>query len=117
MKHRKAPCRECPWRRDAEPGKFPAERYEVLRGTCRDEGGGNAGLGAPIFACHMGEPGTGDDLACAGWLAVEGWNSVHVRIAIVTGQLPTCVLQPGERWPALYGSYEELTEANGAPSP
>lgn len=111
MKHRKAPCVECPWRLDAPLGKFAPERFETLRATCRD-GDGHAGLGAPIFACHMGEPGTGDDLACAGWLAVEGRKSLEVRIAVATGGLPVCTLDPDPRWPELYGSYEEMSSAN-----
>ncbi|MDF5756563.1 DUF6283 family protein [Spongiactinospora sp. TRM90649] len=116
MKHRAFPCggeQKCPWRRDAEPGQFPAERYEAVVATCRDHRAGHALIGAPVFGCHKGEPGTGDDLACAGFLAIEGRSSVEVRLAVARGRLPVEVLAPGEDWPTLYASYEELAEANG----
>lgn len=120
MKHRTFPCAECPWRRDAEPGKFGTERYETLRATCRSEGVdgvGHSALQAPIFGCHKGEPGTGDDLACAGFLAVEGYNSLPVRLAMALGNLPPGAVRRGKDWPELYGSYEELAEANGVDLP
>ncbi|WP_346101363.1 hypothetical protein [Nonomuraea maheshkhaliensis] len=59
-----------------------------------------------------GEPGDGGDLACAGWLAVEGINSVEVCLAISFGRLPDRVLEPRPGWPALFGSFEEMVEAN-----
>lgn len=34
--------------------------------------------------------------------------------AAAMGRLPAEVLDPGEGWPALYGSYDELAAANGA---
>lgn len=102
------PCSECPWRADAEPGRFPPERYEALRETS------NQTFGAPMFGCHKGEPGTNADLACAGWLAVAGYENLAVRMALLSGRLPREALEPGENWPELYESYESMAEANGA---
>lgn len=109
------PCPECPWKRDSEPGKFPPERYQALRCTSRRpdaRGGTEAQLGDPLFACHMTHEG--HEHACAGWLAVEGWGHLAVRIAVLSGAVPQCQLRPGPGWPALYGSYAELAAANGA---
>lgn len=115
MPRRGFPCRECPWQRSAEPGKFPAERYVELVKTCRPDGRGWPPLpGSAMFGCHLGDPGTGEDLACAGWLAVEGNNHMGVRLAIAQGRLPMEALQPGPNWPELYDSYEEMAVANGA---
>lgn len=50
------PCANCPWRRDSAAGEFPAERYEALRATAGAPGQ-EAGLVAPMFACHKSEPG------------------------------------------------------------
>ncbi|MEV0149740.1 MULTISPECIES: DUF6283 family protein [unclassified Nonomuraea] len=115
MPHRKYPCGECPWQVKAPLGKFPAERYEQLRSTCRPDAAGIPPLpGAPMFGCHVGDPGTGEDLACAGWLVVEGHNHMGVRVAVMEGRLSMEALDRGDNWPELYESYEAMAEANGA---
>ena len=101
------PCDECPWRVDAEPGRFPACRYEALRETTEQR------LGAPLFACH--KTPDGKERTCASWLAVVGHRHLGVRLAVAAGRLTEAALEPGEGWPELFGSYEELAEANGAP--
>ncbi|WP_408909891.1 DUF6283 family protein [Streptomyces luteolus] len=55
MPYRKAPCAECPWRTDVTPGRFPDSRFEELRSP-------------------SAQP-TGEDLACAGWLAGTRWEN------------------------------------------
>ncbi|WP_433235347.1 DUF6283 family protein [Streptosporangium sp. CA-135522] len=115
MPRRKFPCGECPWQVSAELGKFPAERYEELRATCQPNAAGVPPLpGTPMFGCHVGDPKTGEDLACAGWLAVEGFEHIGVRLALADGRIPASALQPGHNWPELYPSYEAMAEANGA---
>lgn len=113
LPHARRPCGECPWRLDAQPGKFPAERYAALRATSRRpdaHGGTDAPLGSPFFACHMS--GEGKDQACAGWLAVEGWGHIGVRLAVLRGAIDEAALAPGEGWPALHSSYADLAAAN-----
>ncbi|MEU6718275.1 DUF6283 family protein [Nonomuraea sp. NPDC046802] len=111
LKHRGFPCGPCPFRRDAPLGVFTPQQFEDMRKTCRSADG-HAAVNAPLFGCHPGEPGTDDDLACAGWLAVEGRNSLRVGLAIAFDRLPDTVLDPGPGWPELYGSFEEMVEAN-----
>ncbi|MFF0870188.1 DUF6283 family protein [Nonomuraea sp. NPDC003560] len=101
----------CPFLRDAPLGAFTPEQFDVMRVPCRSEHG-HAELDAPLFRCHPGEPATGDDLACAGWLAVEDRNSLRVGLAIAFDRLPDTVLDPRPGWPALYNSFEEMVEAN-----
>ncbi|EIV03098.1 hypothetical protein MA6G0728R_5378 [Mycobacteroides abscessus 6G-0728-R] len=76
--------------------------------------GREAELGAPIFACHKSEPGR--DRVCAGWLAIAGTDHLGIRLAVAVGRLPGGVLQPGEDWPNLFGSYDEMAERNGVKS-
>lgn len=105
-----------PWRKDAPPGQFPPERYQALRATSRrpdGHGATDAPVGSPMFACHATHEGA--DRACAGWLAVEGWGHLGVRVAVLTGDLPECALRPGVDWPELYPSYADLAAVNGAP--
>jgi hypothetical protein len=108
--HRRFPCNECPFRRDTEPGQFPAHRYEALAETA-GEPGAEAPLGAPLFACHKSPEGAEE--ACAGWLAVCGIEHIGVRLMITFGELDPAVLQPGPDWPELFGSYAEMAEAQG----
>ncbi|GAA1768448.1 DUF6283 family protein [Nonomuraea bangladeshensis] len=117
MPRREFPCGECPWQVKAPVGKFPPERYEELRATCRPNAAGMPPLpGTPMFGCHVGDPRTGEDLACAGWLAVEGHNHIGVRLALRDGRLPLDALERGDRWPELYPSYEAMATANGVPT-
>lgn len=104
----KRPCRECPWRRDTPAGKFEACRYDDLRATSGRRGA-EAGLYAPIFACHMSPEG--GEYACAGWLASVGHDHIEVRLAVVTGQLPAEALEPGQDWPELFTEFDEMAAA------
>lgn len=111
LPHQASPCGNCPWRKDSPAGEFPPERYEALRVTAGQRGS-EAWLTAPIFACHKTKAGR--DKACAGWLAVVGSEHLGIRYAIITGRLPPEVLTPGDDWPELFESYDELAERNGA---
>ncbi len=114
LPYMRRPCSECPFRVDAPLGRFSSCRYDALRETV-GEAGGEAPLGAPIFACHKSHEGA--DRACAGWLATVGHEHIGIRFAIVTGRLPAEALEPGDDWPELYGSYDEMAEANSAELP
>lgn len=110
LPHRKYPCAECPFRRDTQPGQFPPERYEALRSTVGGPGR-EADMRAPIFACHKSPEGSEE--ACAGWLATLGVEHLGIRYAIVTDRLPSSCLRPGEGWPELFDTYEEMAETQG----
>ncbi|OWL95614.1 hypothetical protein B7435_30205 [Mycolicibacterium peregrinum] len=114
LSHCVRPCANCPWRTDSPAGEFSAERYEALRATAGSPGR-EAGLDAPIFACHKSEPGR--DRACAGWLAVAGVDHLGIRLAVALGRLPSTVFQPGGDWPELFSSYDEMAERNRLPRP
>lgn len=114
LPHRKGPCRECPWRTDVEPGQFPAERYEALRETSEQPEVTSMDdiLRQPMFACHKSVEGL--EAACAGWLASMGHQNLRIRYAVVTGQVPVEALSPGDDWPELFGSYEEMAARQAA---
>lgn len=95
--------------RNADPGQFPAERYEALRCTVGGRGR-EAPIGSPLFACH--KSAEGKEIACRGWLAVCGYDHLGVRLALATGGLePEALEIPTE--PELFSSYEEMAEAQG----
>ncbi|MBT2609897.1 hypothetical protein J7I97_16855 [Streptomyces sp. ISL-87] len=116
--HRKAPCNECPWRVDAPVGRFSMRRFEEMRQTSEQPSVGDHGAmikaaagQQEMFGCHKGDPGTGDDLACAGWLAVAAHENISVRLDVALGRLPASALSPGLNWPELYDSYDAMVEA------
>lgn len=101
---RTPPCKSCPWRvgadADAIPG-FDMAMAEDLR-LCV-----SGAIGAPIFACHQSREG--DEIPCQGFLAVEGYASLTVRIGVSVGTIdPDALGEPPEDWPELYGSFEAM---------
>lgn len=112
LRHQKRPCDQCPWRVDAEPGRFSPDRYASLADTCGTHGR-EAELEAPLFACH--KTAEGKETACAGWLAVAGRDHLGVRLAVAMRRLDPSTLEPQKDWPVLYGSFEEMAAFNGLP--
>lgn len=106
--YRKGPCRTCPWRRDVEPGAFGIDRYEQLAVSC-----GSPQFGDPMFACH--QTIEGQEVACAGWLAVHGLDHPNVRMAGMAGLVAEEALEPQPGWPPLFSSFEEMVEVQAGP--
>lgn len=112
-------CAECPWKRSTPPGQFTAARFEALSNTSgsRNSSGHDTrtapevGLNAPMFACH--KTAEGKEIACAGWLAVEGADHLGIRLAVITGHIPADALAPKPGWPELFNGYEEMAAAQG----
>ena len=65
-----------------------------------------------MFACH--KTAEGKEQACAGWLAVAGVEHIGIRLAIAQGRLDPAVLSPGDGWPELFGSFEEMADTQAA---
>lgn len=107
---RARPCPECPWRRDVPVGKFPPDRYRALAGSCGQ-------TMEPMFACHKSVEG--DEIACAGMLAVAGATSIRVRLGIAAGAINMAAVSAAVSeadFPPLYGSFAEMAVANGVPA-
>lgn len=98
----KRTCDECPWRTDVPVGRFPPERYEALQNTCRQ------GFGKAIFACHKTQEGK--EIACAGFILVEGHNNWAVRLAVMHKAFSPDEIQATG---PLYSSFKEMAAANG----
>lgn len=109
--HMRQPCLRCPFRRDTDPGEFPACRYQALRETV-GQAGAEAPMEAPWFQCH--ETSDARPRTCAGWLAVCGYDHIGVRLAVMRGRLPAAMLRPGARWPDLFTTYNEMVTAQAA---
>jgi len=119
MPHRRFPCNECPIRADNADNpasKFPAWKWRELTASVESPGGFGPEFDAPLFGCHKGQPGnSGEDLACAGWLARFGLGHPRVRLALATGRLDPAALRPGENWPPLFTSWRAIVAAQSLP--
>lgn len=105
------PCPSCPWRVDQDAAAIPhfsLDLAEGLAATCPDEHGMGPDFGAAQFACHQSRPG--EEVVCAGWLAVVGACHPAVRMQVFAGTLPVEALAPGEDWPALHEAFAEVIE-------
>jgi hypothetical protein len=103
--YRREVCAECPWRKDAKIGAFPAEAYRHSAST-----GYDCHIGQSTFACHM----SGESIqTCAGFLLSESADdNLAVRIAESTGQIDRNKIR---KTVDTYATYREMAIANGEP--
>lgn len=97
------PCSTCPYRRDTPPGIWDASEYRKLPGY--DAGG----MALATFHCHQ-ERATGVPTVCRGWLAVHGFDSIAIRLAVARGVIETEQVEAPCPVP-LYGSGAEACAA------
>lgn len=105
------PCPSCPWvvGNDATViPRFDLELAEALVDTCPDARGGGPEWGAPAFACHQSRDG--DEIVCAGWLAVVGSCHPGMRMRVLAGKIDVEALAPGEDWPELEPDFAAVIE-------
>jgi hypothetical protein len=108
LEHRRYPCQQCPWRKDADLADFTDADFIKL-GAANGRPGAEASLDGPMMSCHLDQPGTAHAMRlCGGWLATVGHDHLAVRFHVLTGKLPADVLAPGEDWPALYADLDEM---------
>lgn len=100
--HRRSPCEECPWRRDAPIGAFPPEAYRHSANTAYD-------MSSHIFSCHM--TGAEKPATCAGFLLRGAEHNFSVRMARSDGR---CLDMSSDA--PLYDNYREMATANGVPA-
>lgn len=106
------PCATCPWRRTSTVGggDIPGFGIDLMRRLSNTVGNGDAFR--PIMACHGS--GVGSETACVGYLAVEGWSNLAVRIMAIEGKIDlrsvAAACEPLDLWPSFYEmltAYEE----------
>lgn len=100
LAHRKKPCKDCPWRKDAV-GEFPAEAFRISANTAYD-------LAEKPFGCHSS--GTTKPATCAGFLLRGADHHLGVRMAFYSGRLKNDFHDGGHE---LFDNYREMAIANG----
>lgn len=105
------PCPSCPWRVDQDAQSIPnfsLDLAENLANTSPDERGMGPDFGSPQFACHQSREG--DEIVCAGWLAMVGARHPNVRLGVLAGSVPAEALEPGEDWPEMHETFAAVIE-------
>jgi Family of unknown function (DUF6283) len=97
--YRRAPCADCPWRKDAV-GIFPAQAFRISAHTAYD-------MSPETFACH--QSGKTRPATCAGFL-LRAEHNLAVRLAILKGKIARDVTDGGVE---LHEDYRAMAVANG----
>ncbi|WP_284740261.1 DUF6283 family protein [Amycolatopsis sp. RTGN1] len=106
--HRAQPCRQCPWRQDADLTAF-SEADMIKLANANGSPGAEAATTAPAMSCHLDQPDTTHPMRlCAGWLAVVGRHHLSIRMALLAGTLPPTAVTADADWPALHPSLDDL---------
>lgn len=103
------PCGSCPWRKENPAGGERIPRFDLdlmrrLRGTVGREDGFRT-----IMACHHSKPGA--ETPCIGYVAVEGWRNLNVRILAMQGRLDIAAIQAAAESLDLWESFEDMLAA------
>ena len=104
-----APCPTCPWRKTSTVGGADIPNFDIdlMRGLSNTVGRGDAFR--PIMACHGSARGAEEP--CIGYVAVEGWSNLSVRMAAIHGRVDIKAIDETcadlELWP----SFAEMLEA------
>ena len=108
------PCGPCPFKR-TNAGKFD-NLPDYAAGTI--PGRPDFGQAEPddppsplgiLFGCHRADT----TVLCAGHVAVVGHAHPAIRLGVSIGLIDPTALTPGEDWPELFDSYEEMVAATG----
>lgn len=103
------PCRTCPWRKSSTVGgaDIPNFNLELMRGLSNTVGRGDAFR--PIMACHYSP--CGEESACVGYIAVEGYSNISVRLMAIQGEIDLAGIMEECEGLDLWQSFNEMLEA------
>ncbi|EFC80168.1 DUF6283 family protein [Parafrankia sp. EUN1f] len=106
------PCGTCPWRRSADPtgAAIPGYSLELMRGLERTVGPDDAFR--DVMACHGDQ--IGGETPCRGYLAVEGFSNLRVRVLAMLGDVPLGAVRRACVDIDMYPSYAEMRAAHEA---
>lgn len=104
-----APCPTCPWRKSSTVGgaDIPGFDIEKMRGLSNTVGDGDAFR--VIMACHGSACGA--ERPCIGYVAVEGWSNLSVRMMAIRGDLDMNAIDSACAEVDLWPSFAEMLEA------
>lgn len=110
-----APCSTCPWRKSSTVGGADIPRFDIdlMRGLANTVGHGDDFR--PIMACH--NSACGAETHCIGYVYVEGYSNLAVRIAAIRSELDFHAIDAACEGLDLWSSFGEMLTAYEEASP
>jgi hypothetical protein len=103
-----APCPTCPWRRDSLGGvAIPGFDICKARNLACTVGEGDGFR--TVMACHGS--GEGSEIPCAGYLAIEGYSNLNVRIMAMDGRIDLQAIDEACADLDLFDNFEDMLDA------
>jgi hypothetical protein len=104
------PCPTCPWRRSSTVGgadipNFDLEKMRGLANTVPSADDPGDGF-RTIMACHGSACGA--ETACAGYVHVEGYTNLNVRMLALHGKIDIRAIDAACADLDLYDSFDEM---------
>lgn len=79
------PCPTCPWRKSSTVGGFDIPRFDLDKMRNLIDTVGDGDDFRTVMACHYSP--CGGETACVGYVAVEGYSNLNVRIMAARGRI------------------------------
>jgi hypothetical protein len=104
---KRAPCADCPWRKDAPKGYWHPSHFLSVWFSCQDDG-------QSLMLCHQSKKQK-RKIICAGYALIVGYKSIGLRMANLDGKYDpndydACGIP-------LHGSFDEMMKAQGIEPP
>lgn len=103
------PCPTCPWRRSSTVGGADIPRFDIQRmrdlACCTGDGDDFR----TVMACHYSP--MGGETPCIGYVHVEGWSNIRVRLLASDGVLDMPAIDEACEGLDLWHSFAEMLAA------
>ena len=98
------PCKTCPWRKGSKASEIPG--FEIAKARHLSCTVGNGDGFRTIMACHLSDEGFEEP--CIGYLAVDGWSNLNVRMGAIEGRFDMAGVWRDCQGIALFSSFEDM---------
>lgn len=106
---RTIPCSTCPWRRTSTVGGSDIPGFDITLMRKLRACSGRGDDFRRMMACHGSDEG--NDRPCVGYLAVEGWSNLNVRIMAMQGRIDVIAIADDCADLDLWSSFDEMLDA------
>jgi hypothetical protein len=104
------PCVTCPWRKSSTVGGFDIPGFDIAKMEGLANTVGPTDDFRPIMACHYSTFAK-TDYPCVGYLAVEGWSNLAVRINTFLGRIDMTAIWEACYWIDLWPDFGSMLAA------
>lgn len=103
------PCKSCPWRKSSAIGGADIPNFDITLMKRLSNTVGDGDALRPIMACHYSE--IGKEQPCVGYVAVEGYTNISVRLMACRGEIDMLKIQQECRPIKMWKSFKAMLRA------